>query len=283
MKKMRNKTRLGISTYSYPYAFGMKGFDPPQKMDAFELIKKAIEFQLHVVQIADNYPLHILSDKELQELDRYAQENKISIEVGTRGIEHNNLVQYIHITEKLHSNLLRVVIDTDNDKPTQEEVISRLEKVIPMLEERKIILGIENHDRFKSSVFAEIIKTINSPYVGIVLDTVNSFACEEGTKQVLDELAPYTVNFHMKDFRIERIPNALGLMVTGTIAGEGRLDFLKVLSNLEIRAKTDFSTIIELWMPPEKSKEQTLEKEKFWVKQSVENLKRLMNLEKEIL
>ncbi len=271
-----NNTRLGISTFCYPYAVGMDGFEPEKKKNAFDLVDQAVKLQIPVLQIADNYPLHQFTEQKLEQLDRYAMERQITLEIGTRGIRPGNLAAYVHIAEKLHAQLLRVVIDLGEDQPSADESVARIHQVLPMLKEKKIILGIENHDRFPSHVFAKMVKELDSPYVGIVLDTVNSFACEENTDQVLDKLAPYTVNFHMKDFRIDRVPNAMGLLVTGTIAGEGRLNFPKILERLRREAKTDFSTIIELWMQPEESIEETLEKENCWVEQSVANIKRML-------
>ena len=276
MHETMNHTRLGISTFSYPYAVGMDGFEPEEKADAFDLVDKAVKLRVPVLQIADNYPLHLFTEPELEELDRYAMERQITLEIGTRGICPEHLSAYVQIAEKLHAGLLRVVIDSKGDEPSADESAIRIQRILPALKEKNIILGIENHDRFSSHIFAEIVRKLDSPYVGIVLDTVNSFACEENTEQVLDELASYTVNFHMKDFRIDRIPNAMGLLVTGTIAGEGRLNFPKTMKRLQREAKTDFSTIIELWMQPEKSVEETLEKENCWVEQSVANMKRML-------
>lgn len=271
-----NNTRLGISTFSYPYAVGLDGFEPEKRADAFALVDQAVKLQVPILQIADNYPLHLLTEQRLEQLDRYAMERQITLEVGTRGISRKNLITYVHIAEKLHARLLRVVIDAKGDEPSAEESVARIRPILPVLREKNILLGIENHDRFSSHVFAEIVKKLDSPYVGIVLDTVNSFACEENTDQVLNELASYTVNFHMKDFHIERVPGAMGLLVTGTIAGEGRLNFPGIIERLRKEAKTDFSTIIELWMQPEKSIKKTLEKENRWVEQSVSNIKRML-------
>lgn len=273
---MKNKTRLGISTFSYPYAVGIPGFLPEHRMDMKELIDKAAELEVQVVQIADNYPLHLLSREEQEEISKYAADKKIALEIGTRGSQCENLVRYIDISQRMNARLLRAVLDSEGDKPCPEEIVRRIGQVLPLLEEKKIVLGIENHDRIESHVFAQIMGELNSSYVGIVLDTVNSFGCEEGTKQVVDELARYTVNFHMKDFRIDRIPSTLGFRITGTIAGEGRLRMKEIVSTLEECGQSDFTTVLELWMEPEPTIEATIQKENCWVEQSVRNMKRIL-------
>ncbi|NLX63665.1 MAG: sugar phosphate isomerase/epimerase [Clostridiaceae bacterium] len=272
-----NKTKIGISSFSYSYAVGFPGFTPRKPFNAFDLVDRAYELQVPVLQIADNYPLHKLSEDDLSSLNQYAQEKSVEIEVGTRGIETENILRYVEIAKKLNSKLLRVVIDTAWHQPDFDEIVHLLSQVLPVLSKENIILGIENHDRFKSNVFAEIVETLDSPSVGIVLDTVNSFACEENTYQVLDALAKHTVNFHVKDFKIERVKNNMGLIVTGTVAGEGFLNIPEVERRLQNEARCDYSSVLELWMAPEANMEDTLRKEDLWVKASISYLKKILD------
>lgn len=271
-----NQTRIGISSFSYSYAIGCPGFSPQKPMSAFELLEKAAALQVPVLQIADNLPLDRLSKTDLCALDAQARSLGITLEVGTRGIKREHLQKYVEIAKLLHSSLLRVVIDTKEDEPPVPEIMRRIKSVLPLLEGEGIVLGIENHDRFKSDVFAQIVEESGSSYVGIVLDTVNSFACEENSEQVLNALGKYTVNLHVKDYRIGRIPNAMGLQVTGTPAGEGFLKLPYMLDVLYQNAKQDFSSILELWMPQEDTEAKTLFKENQWVEKSIQYMKHVL-------
>ena len=272
-----NKTRIGISSYSYSFAVGYPGFKPRKPLSAFDLVDKAAALEVPVLQIADNCPLDRLSSSELIDLKAYAKQHAVDLEVGTRGIETDNLKRYIEITKVLNATLLRVVIDTTWHKPEYTEIIELLSTVLPSLADNGIVLGIENHDRFKAHVFADIVEEINSPCVGIVLDTVNSFACEENTQQVMDILAKHTVNFHVKDFKIERVKNNMGLLVTGTPAGEGFLNIPEMEKRLQAQARADYSSILELWMTPESDLEESLQKEDRWVRQSIAYLKQTLD------
>ncbi len=266
--------KLGIGTYCYTYAFGVTGFMPSKPMTAFDLIDKAVDLNLNVVQISDNYPLHKLEIEELERLSTYAKKNGIMIEVGTRGIKTEHLKQYIKIANILQSKIIRVVIDTDDHKPDFNEIVSLLSKIQLYLKENSIVLGIENHDRFKSTVFAKIVETLHTPFIGIVMDTVNSFSCEENTRQVMDALSRYTINFHVKDFEIKRVPNSMGLQVIGSIAGQGFLNIPDMIYELREHAQSDFSVILEHWMPPEKDIHKTMLKENMWVEESIKYLKK---------
>lgn len=275
-------TRLGISSYCYPFAVGVAGFEPKKRLDAFGLVDKAVELAVGVLQIADNCPLDVLSHSELHRLSNYAASNCVELEVGTRGIKTPQLLKYIEIAEVLKSKLLRVVIDSAGHEPEFDEIVGLIRTVLPLLEEKDIVLGIENHGRFKSDVFAKIVETLDSPKVGIVLDTVNSFACEENTAQVMDALAKHTVNYHIKDFKIERIKNLMGLQVTGTIAGKGFLNISQGLSRLMEEAKCNFSSILEFWMLPEDTIDATIEKEDLWVRESIAYLRQAISQTTEI-
>ncbi len=272
-----NSTRIGISSFSYSFAVGYPGFEPKKPLSAFGLVNKAAALKVPVLQIADNCPLDRLTSAELAELSAHAKELGIEIEAGTRGIETDNLKKYIGIAKMLDARLLRVVIDTAWHKPDFAEIVGLLKKVLPDLEGNGIVLGIENHDRFKAQVFADIVEAVQSPWVGIVLDTVNSFACEENTQQVMDVLAKHTVNFHVKDFKIERVSNNMGLLVTGTPAGEGFLNIPGMEKQLQAQACGDYSSILELWMAPESDLDETLQKEDRWVKESVAYLKQILD------
>ncbi|HWR22995.1 MAG TPA: TIM barrel protein [Feifaniaceae bacterium] len=271
-----NSTKIGLGSYAYSYAVGFPGFLPKRPLSAFDLVDKAAQLDLPVLQIADNCPLDKLSPAELSELDAYARRHSIEMEVGTRGIGTEHLMRYIEIAKTLHAKLLRVVIDTAGHHPDFEEIIGLIARVLPLLTQNQIVLGIENHDRFKARVFADIVEAIDSPYVGIVLDTVNSFACEENTSQVTDVLARHTVNFHVKDFEIKRVENGMGLIVTGTPAGKGFLDIPEMERRLRVQARGDYSSVLELWMAPEPGMEETIKKEDRWVKESVAYLKRVL-------
>ena len=111
----------------------------------------------------------------------------------------------------------------------------------------------------------------------IELDTVNSVATMESVSTVLENLSKYTVNLHIKDYRINRRKDAAGLVVNGTPAGNGVLNIPLILDVLKKDAPSDFNTILELWMEPEETIEETLEKEEIWVHKSISYLKSIIS------
>ena len=104
--------------------------------------------------------------------------------------------------------------------------------------------------------------------MGICLDTVNSFGALEGPEVVVEALAPYTVNLHVKDFIIRRANHMMGFAIEGTPAGQGRLDIPWLLERLRAAGR-DPNAIIELWTPPEPDLAATIAKEDAWARESV--------------
>lgn len=268
--------RLGISSYTYTWAIGVPGYLPAQRMDATGLLSKASALGVSCVQIADNLPLHALSDDQLNELSELATRLSIEVEVGTRGLTFYNFQTYLHIAEKLNSPILRMVVDANAYHPDKEEIISILKDCLPELEKRKITLAIENHDRFTARTFAEIIDKVGSERVGICLDSVNSMGAGEGIETVVDILGPFTVNLHIKDFSVQRVYHMMGFTIEGKPAGQGMLPIQEIVSKLETYQRCE-SAILELWTPPENSIHETIEKEAKWAVESVDYLSKVIH------
>ena len=269
--------QLGLSTYTYTWGFGVPGHVPENPLTPFQLIDKAHFHNLKVVQIADNSPLHILSDNELAHLLDYASERNIDLEVGTRGLKIENVIRYIAVASKLKSKILRIVIDEPGFEPSVDEVIITLKEIIPVLKENKIRLAIENHDRFMSFEFEKMILDTDPQWIGICLDSVNSMGAAEGVAEVVRILAPYTINLHLKEFIIRRVSHKMGFVVEGAPAGEGMLNIPWLIQTVTNTGKCK-NAILELWTPPCELLAETIRKEDDWAEISIKNLKKLKTI-----
>ena len=91
-------------------------------------------------------------------------------------------------------------------------------------------------------------------------------------ESVVSVLAPVTVNLHIKDYQITRLPHLMGFIVEGRPAGGGMLDIRWLLDQLAAfgRCRT---AVLELWTPPEIVISETIAKEEGWASQSVQHLR----------
>ncbi len=260
---------LGISSWSYPWAVGVPGYPKPKKpLSAIGLVEKAHTLGVGVVQIADNLPLHRLSAKELSNLRNTAQQYGIELEVGTRGVDPQHLRKYLEIAKLFNAKLLRTLTHSAESRPDLPQIKERLQEVLPSFIEAGVVIALENYERHTAKELAELVSEINHPCLGVCLDTVNNFGVMEGPEAVLAELAPYVLNLHIKDFGIERINTAMGYLVTGRPAGEGRLNVPKVLETLG-KSKHPFNVILEQWPPYQNDVEASITNEAEWVERSV--------------
>lgn len=267
--------QLGVGSYTFAWAIGVLGREPARPMNALSLLEKAAALGVRVVQIADNLPLDRLPLIERDQLIERADELGIAIEVGTRGIGTEHLRTYLRLAQCLGSRILRVVTDTHEHRPSPEETVRLLARVVSEFGRARVVLAIENHDRFAAGALARIVERLGSDHVGICLDTVNSFGALEGPQVVLDTLAPHVVNLHIKDFTIRRVGHQMGFAIEGTPAGQGQLDVPWLLSRLRAAGR-DPNAILELWTPPEPTIEATIAKEDAWACESIRYLRALI-------
>jgi len=241
---------------------------PKNPLDAKGLLKKAKSLEVNMVQICDNYPLHKLSESELKEIWATAHEMGISIEVGTRGVEPDHLLKYLDIAEILHAKSVRTIIDNPD-----ERVAARIEQVLSRFAEAKVSIALENNERIKTRELANLIRKVDSPFFGINLDTVNSLGGLERLGEAVEELAPYVINLHFKDFDITRVDHRMGFNIVGRPAGEGLVDIDWLFDSL-VKEGKDPKVVLELWPPFLGTIEKTVLNENEWVERSIHFLKR---------
>jgi sugar phosphate isomerase/epimerase len=197
------------------------------------------------------------------------------LETGTRGFTEDNIRRYAKIAHRLRAKFLRIIIDDAGYEPDADTVVAVFRNVENELKQLGVRLGIENHDRFSSASLAQIIKAANSKWLGICLDTVNSFGAGEGLPTILQNLLPFTINVHMKDFTIHRLPHKQGFIIEGCPAGQGMTPIGYILKQVSSR-EGDTHIIFEQWVPPEATMEETIPKEAAWAEQGITFLKKTL-------
>lgn len=264
--------KLGIGTYTYMWSIGFPGAAPERPMTARDLLSKAAELGTKVVQYGPNLPLSELSQSELDDLIVQANRAGVEIEVGTRGLEAEHLTKQILLSRRLGSRLLRTVPELGGRTPALPQMRASLEEVLPELERNKVRLALEN-GRVPAEPLARMLKEIASEWIGITLDTVNSLAVPEGTREVVKQLAKYTFCFHVKDFVVKRVWHMMGFTVEGRPADEGQMDLPWILEELRA-AGSDPNAILELWPPEQPHMKATIALEHEWARTSILNLRK---------
>ena len=262
--------RLGIGTWCFPWSIGIPGQTQPENpLNARKLIEMAKEWNLSLVQICDNLPYNEMPESELIEIRRVAEEMGISLALGTRGVQPDHLLNTLEFARLLGANSLRTVLDS----PDPEVVFDQLQQVLPQFAEAGVAIVLENGEIMKTAQLAEVVARRDSPYLGVVLDTANSLGRPEPLEQVVENLMPYALMIHYKDYTISRIEQAppvfkMGFQVLGAPAGEGHIDCDWLFDQIESRGN-DPEIVIEQWPPLLDTMEETVASERNWVEKSV--------------
>ncbi|HEY0791376.1 MAG TPA: sugar phosphate isomerase/epimerase family protein [Chthoniobacterales bacterium] len=266
---------IGVGSWTFPWAIGtVREHQPPKPLTAAGLVRKARDLGAHTAQLVDNLPLDQLSPEELHELKGTARECGIALEVGTRGVNPAHLLRYLEIARFLEAKLVRTMAGWPGSAPPLTEVEANLREVLPQFAQAGIAIGMENYETYPVAELAGLIRRINHPNLGVCLDVSNSLGALESKDAILDALAPLTINVHVKDISVERLPYLMGFAFYGRPAGQGRLPFEEIFSRA---AKTDrvLNATIELWTPFTGSLEQTLALEETWARASIDYLSKL--------
>ena len=263
---------LGISSYTFGWAVGSGAHRPANALTAIGLIDRARQTGVHVLQIADNLPDETYTTASVDAIAAHAARQGVAIELGTRGSTPEHLRRFIGLARRLQSPILRVITDKGDDQPGEAEIIDRFAAVADDCHRAGVVIAMENHDRLKTTALARIAATL-AGHVGICLDTVNSFGALETPDVVVENLGPYTVNLHLKDFAVVRYASMFGFRVEGRPAGQGMLDIPWLLAKLKAFGR-DCNAILELWPLAQPTDEESIRLEAEWAETSVRTLRR---------
>lgn len=267
--------KLGVGSYTYMWAIGLPGALPPQPLSALGLLEKARGLGVRVVQYGPNLALPALPAAELDEVLSAARQFGIELEIGIRGLDETHLRRSLEFTQRCGVTLLRTVPElTSGVAPSLEELTARLTAVSEPFRSAGVRLAMEN-SLVPSSVLASALTSLANPFLGITLDTVNSLAISEGTREVAETLAPFTHCLHVKDFTVRREWHMMGFRIEGTPAGRGQLEVLWLLNTLR-SAGARCHAIVELWPPEQPTLGQTIALEDLWARESITFLRTLI-------
>src|SRR4030042_1266639 len=194
--------RLGLGSFALPWAVGVPGYPPPARpLDAFGLLEAAREMGATLVQFGDNLPLENLTPNELQRLRREALDAGLALEIGCRGTSPDRLLSYLAIAQDLGTHLVRTLI-TEPGLPGLAAAEPDLRSALPSYERAGVTLAVENYDAHPVLAFAGLIRRVDSPSLGVCLDTLNSLGALESPAAVIAELLPLAESVHVTVFTV---------------------------------------------------------------------------------
>ena len=226
-----------------------------------------------VFQICD-YPLiESYGDEQLDALRATAAGHGITLELGTRGVRTEHLSTYLRIARRLGVTLVRSMLNTADHRPSVAEATTLLREAVPAYAAAGVTLGLETYEQVSTDDLLAVVRGVDSPNLGVVLDPGNSVARLERPVDVVDATAPYVVNIHVKDFSFSRRDGWVGFTFAGCLLGEGLLDYDHMIRKVGPDER-GINQIVEHWLPWQGDFEETARLEDRWTRHSINTLLR---------
>jgi sugar phosphate isomerase/epimerase len=211
---------LGLETFSYHRWF------EHGSMDVFTFINRCADLGLDGVQLNVNGPnLGHLGGGDagrLREVRQLADQHDIFVEIDSRGTDPEHLAAMLGICQAVGADVLRTYASCGGDLAQElAEAPGHLRQVLPMCADLGIRIAVENHEYETSEDVLEIVRRVDSEWVGTHVDTGNSMMAWEDPVVAVAALAPLAVSSHFKDHIVIMDQEPL---VVGVTLGTGSID-----------------------------------------------------------
>jgi sugar phosphate isomerase/epimerase len=262
-------SRIGLSSYAFFWQLSDKVSEP---LSIHQALKRTAALGVDLFQICDYAPLESMTDQELETVRATADSLGLNLELGTKGIRPEHLRKFLRIAGALGAPLLRTMFNVPGHTPTADEAAAIFTEVLPEFEAAGVRIAVETYEQVPTSRILDVIRRADSPYLGICSDPANTVAALEFPREVIDAVAPYVLNMHIKDFAFSRKEGWVGFTYSGAPLGEGLLDYDYMAGKLKPKER-NINQIIEHWLPWQASEEETIRLENQWTQQSLDFLR----------
>jgi len=103
-----------------------------------------------------------------------------------------------------------------------QRAAERLRQAEPIVARHRMRLAVENHKCHRVEERLGLLKQLSSEWVGMCVDTGNSFALCEDLMEVVRAYAPFAYSVHVRDQAVQEYEE--GFLFTDTALGQGFLD-----------------------------------------------------------
>jgi sugar phosphate isomerase/epimerase len=259
---------VGLSTYAFFWQWSDRVERP---LTLADMIDRTAELGVGVFQICDYPQVAELDRDELRRLGARAAAAGIRLELGTRGVDPEHLSAWLELARALDVVTVRSMVNTPTHRPSRQEAQALLEKAVPAYEDAGVRIALETYEQVPTAVLTEIVTAVDSPSLGICSDPANCVAALEHPRDVVDRVAPFVVNMHVKDFRFDRQAGWVGFSLVGAPLGEGLLDYDGMVARIDPGAGVN--QIIEHWLPWQGDPGTTCETERRWTEHNLDYLR----------
>jgi sugar phosphate isomerase/epimerase len=214
--------KIAIDSYSYHRYFGeiYPGLeqDPGSRMTMHDFLLRAHALGVAGVSLESCFfpdPTPEAVTQLRNQLDALGLErvwawgHPAGLRSGDAPHEVADLKRHTEIAAAIGAKVMRICCGGRRTRPA--DWAAHKAKLLPLLQDavaharaHGVVLAIENHIDFLADELVELVETINSPWLGVCLDTANNLRLLEDPAVVIEKLAPYTRATHVKDITAQR-------------------------------------------------------------------------------
>lgn len=119
----------------------------------------------------------------------------------------------------------------DDWKRFVSESRAKVARAVPIMDRNRIPLGLENHKDWTIDEMVPLLKQYSSEYFGVCLDWGNNLSLLDDAVEVVERLAPFTINSHIKDMGVEEYQD--GFLLAEVPLGQGILPLRRMLDTIQ--------------------------------------------------
>lgn len=169
----------------------------------------------------------------------YAWGHPDGLEAGKNRDAFDDMVAQIPNAKLIGADVMRVVASSlmfrfEPHGPQLDILVDWLKEAVKVAEEYDVKLAVENHIDYTSDECVELLDRVNSPYLGLNLDTGNFLRLLDDPVEGARKLADRVYATHIKDLKPVKGVNATEwYFFSSTPVGEGLVDNQKLAQILQ--------------------------------------------------
>lgn len=208
--------KVGIDSYCYHRFFGevYPKQDAPDTPLSFEDFLTRIETlgidgvsleSCFIPRFDTDYLQYIKDRLDNAGMDRvYAWGHPDGLEGGSNQQAFEDMITQIKYAREIGADVMRVVGSSlrfrfEPHQPQLERLTKMFKEAVKVAAEYNVKLAIENHIDYNADEILQLIKDVDSPYLGVNFDSGNFLRVLDDPISAMEKLAPYVLATHIKD------------------------------------------------------------------------------------
>jgi sugar phosphate isomerase/epimerase len=212
--------KVAIDSYCYHRYFGEVypnlQNDPGKTMTVWDFLQRAHKHGVAGVSLESCF-LPSFEDEFLDQLrdqlDEYGFErvwawgHPNGLRSGSDRVAAKDLVRHLGYARAVGADVMRIVGGSRRTRPAswadhKRRLGKMLRNLVGPAEKYGVVLALENHIDLTTDEMLELLTAINSPWLGVCLDTGNNLRLHENPLVTAERLAPWARATHVKDIGV---------------------------------------------------------------------------------